>query len=144
MKHVAEYRLTFAFACRIVIAVLAYFRFRRSPPPEFGHGQRTIAVTVGILQQFGGGTLSGTRWRYGPPVFPENMPQVFLLSPCVTACGIGRKADFAAGWSGVSVRFSAPQFLRQTVSGRFQPLRVWLSIAFPTVCIQLSGTGFHG
>ena len=67
------------------------FPFPAKPPPEFGHGQRTVAVTVGILQQFGGGTLSGTRWRYGPPVFPENLPQVFLLPPCVQHAELGEK-----------------------------------------------------
>ena len=55
--------------------------------------------------------------------------------PVRSACGIGRKVDFAAGRSGVSVRFSAPLFLRQTVSGRFRPLLVWLSISFKTVIV---------
>lgn len=101
-------------------------------------------MTVGILQQFGGGTLSGTRWRYGSPVFPENLPQVFLLPPCVQHAELGEKPILQQDGAAFPFGFQRLYFFVRPFQGGFNLFELGFPLLFQPFVFSFQEPAFTG
>lgn len=101
-------------------------------------------MTVGILQQFGGCTLSGTRWRYGPPVFPENLPQVFLLPPCVQHAELGEKPILQQDGAAFPFGFQRLYFFVRPFQGGFNLFELGFPLLFQPFVFSFQEPAFTG